>query len=121
MGYFSNGSEGEYYQAEYCAKCMHDQNVVHGGPGCPVWLLHLLHNYSECNKPESFLHVLIPRDKDGGNGPCTMFVTRDNLYPVCELCAAGLPVEFGMHKTKTGGHAGPCTAPSQDAVSGNEG
>lgn len=35
--------------------------------------------------------------------------------PACELCDAGFPVEHGMHKTKTGGHAGRCSAA---AVSG---
>lgn len=30
----------------------------------------------------------------------------------CVLCEQGLSVEHGMHKTKTGGHAGRCTASS---------
>jgi len=68
MGYFSNGSEGMDYQEHYCSKCVHDEKQ-----SCPVWLLHLLHNYKECNKPDSFLHVLIPRTKTG-NGQCTMFL-----------------------------------------------
>lgn len=56
------------YQEHYCSKCVHDEKQ-----SCPVWLLHLLHNYEECNKPDSFLHVLIPRTKTG-NGQCTMFL-----------------------------------------------
>jgi hypothetical protein len=67
MGYFSNGCEGESFRAEQCAKCVHDAK------GCTVWLLHLLHNYAECNKPDSMLHTLIPRNEDGWNGDCTMF------------------------------------------------
>ena len=68
MGYFSNGSEGMDYQEHYCSKCVHDEKQ-----SCPVWLLHLLHNYEECNKPDSFLHVLIPRTKTG-NGQCALFL-----------------------------------------------
>jgi hypothetical protein len=74
MGYFSNGSEGMDYQEHYCAKCVHDGKCVHDEKqSCPVWLLHLLHNYEECNKPDSFLHVLIPRTKEG-NGQCALFL-----------------------------------------------
>lgn len=71
MGYFPNGTAGESYHEEYCSKCLHDQQEG----GCPIWFLHGLHNYDECNKPESFLHVLIPRSKDGiGNRECSMFL-----------------------------------------------
>jgi hypothetical protein len=110
MGYFSNGTEGEYYRLEYCAKCVHDQDADKGR-GCPIWFLHLMHNYQECNKPDSFLHVLIPRSKDGrGNDGCTMFVERP-YDPSCPLCDAGLPLgRDGVHCTKTGGYAGKCTA-----------
>ncbi len=67
MGYFANGSEGMSYESHWCEKCVHYK-------GCQVWLLHLLHGYDECNKPDSHLHKLIPRTKDGlGNEQCTMF------------------------------------------------
>ena len=114
MAYFSNGTESECYYAEYCAKCLHDQDAAKGH-GCHVWLLHLLHNYEECNKPDSFLHVLIPREKNG-NGPCSMFAPREDLYAEgCPLCEAGLPIgRPGMHVTREGGHAGKCSAPSID-------
>ena len=72
MGYFPNGCAGERYEAEYCDRCVHQDAA---GRGCPVWQLHMLHNYDECNKPESFLHVLIPRSKDGPwNDQCRMFI-----------------------------------------------
>ena len=78
MGYFSNGSEGDSFQERYCNKCLHDNEAK--GIFCPVWNLHLLHSYEECNKPASFLHTLIPRSKDGlGNERCTMFVDRGLL------------------------------------------
>jgi len=70
MGYFSNGSEGAEYEAKWCSRC------VHIG-ACSVWLLHFVSNHQECNKPDSFLHTLIPRSPDGlYNEQCTMF------YPV---------------------------------------
>ncbi len=68
MGYFSNGTEGMAYEAEYCDKCIHQEN------GCAVWLAHMMHNYDECNNEKSILHILIPRNKDGWNDQCKMFV-----------------------------------------------
>ena len=71
MGYFSNGTEGISYQEQYCFQCIHNEQEH----GCPIWFLHALHNYEECNKPESFLHTLIPRSKNGlGNAECSMFL-----------------------------------------------
>lgn len=77
MAYFSNGSEGECYFEHYCSRCLHDN--VEKGINCPIWGLHLLYNYAECNKADSFLHTLIPRRKDGGNAQCSMFVDRNAL------------------------------------------
>lgn len=54
MGYFSNGTEGELYEERYCNRCIHQDDP------CAVWLLHMLHNYDECNNKDSMLHVLIP-------------------------------------------------------------
>lgn len=67
MGYFSNGSEGADYEREFCDNCLHQD-------GCAVWKAHYLRNYAEGNNPGSILHILIPLDKDGKNGKCTMFV-----------------------------------------------
>jgi|SRR6185503_10700741 len=67
MGYFSNGTEGMMYEDRYCDKCVN-------APDCWILLQHLMRNYEECNKPDSILHVLIPRSKDGlGNEQCVMF------------------------------------------------
>jgi len=72
MGYFANGFEGEAYQLRYCKRCVHDLNS-----DCPVLLLHYMHNYDECDKKDSFLHVLIPRSKDGlTNEQCKMFISK---------------------------------------------
>ena len=70
MGYFSNGSEGMDYEAKYCARCIHNQEEA----SCAVLLAHQLYNYDECNKPESILHILIPRDDRGYNEKCAMFI-----------------------------------------------
>jgi hypothetical protein len=69
MGYFSNGTEGEDYQQEYCVRCQHFND-------CAVWDAHLLHNYDECNKRDSILHDLIPRGERGMNGKCRMFLAK---------------------------------------------
>ena len=45
------------YEEEHCATCVHYENGL-----CPVLMAHMIHNYEECNKPESILHLLIPRN-----------------------------------------------------------
>lgn len=71
MGYFPNGTAGEMYTDRYCSRCIHDT----AEDGCPVMMAHMLFNYDECNKPESILHMLIPRSKDRlNNERCKMFV-----------------------------------------------
>ena len=70
MAYFSNGTEGMDYQERYCKRCANDVKQ-----DCPVWLLHLMHSSEQCNKPDNFLDVLIPRSKDGlENEQCKMFI-----------------------------------------------
>jgi hypothetical protein len=72
MGYFANGTEGELYEARYCSRCRHYDDE----PACAVWAAHLFHNYDECNKNDSILHELIPRDERGENMQCRMFVAK---------------------------------------------
>lgn len=72
MGYFSNGTEGMAYFDYYCSRCIFDKNE-----DCPIWTLHIMHNYKECNKPDSFLHMLIPRSKNGGNEECRFFIPQN--------------------------------------------
>lgn len=72
MGYFACGSEGMDYEERYCRRCIHGVDEA-----CPVMNAHLLFNYDECNKPDSILHMLIPRSRDGlTNLKCAMFVKR---------------------------------------------
>lgn len=90
MGYFSNGTEGELYVERYCSRCKHWED---DGPdrieGCPVWDLHILFAYEECNSSsnaKAMLDTLIPRGviADAGDGhplpineQCVMFIARD--------------------------------------------
>ena len=70
MGYFANSTEGDMYEDEFCSKCHH-----HGR--CAVMEAHYVHNYAECNKEDSILHMLIPRGSGGiHNARCKMFVRK---------------------------------------------
>jgi hypothetical protein len=80
MGYFSNGSAGMDYEARFCDRCVH-QNGKDGKSGCAVMLAHNLNNYKECNNEESILHLLIPRDSEGWNQECQMFLEGDAPSP----------------------------------------
>jgi hypothetical protein len=80
MGYFPNGTAGMDYEDHYCSRCIHDDDEH----GCAVMLAHNLYNYDECNKPESILHLLIPRSKNGlGNEQCLMFLLAPDKPPKC--------------------------------------
>lgn len=70
MGYFSNGTEGDMFEAQYCARCVHNTDK-----GCPVMLTHLLFSYEECNSDSNakrMLDILIPRE-GAWNEQCAMF------------------------------------------------
>lgn len=77
MAYFSNGSEGEYYEQKYCRRCVHgsDEAVL-----CPVMVLHQEWNYEaiaggEDDPKNVALNTLWPRcDDDNHNEACAMFV-----------------------------------------------
>lgn len=80
MGYFSNGTEGDMYEAKYCNRCRHEDDEK----GCPVMLLHVIWNYEVCNPKtdehkamHDVLEMLIPRGKDGFNDQCSMFIARE--------------------------------------------
>ena len=75
MGYFSSGTEGMDYQERWCMRCVHS-GCKHG---CPVMRAQVFWNYDECNKPDSILHKMIPRTKDGlGNEECFAFQENTN-------------------------------------------
>jgi hypothetical protein len=78
MGYFPNGTAGDCYEHEYCFNCIH--YGPQDGPGCPIMLAHILHNYEECNNEKSILHLLIPMDEQGFNKKCLMFVESAKAF-----------------------------------------
>lgn len=80
MGYFSNGCEGDSFHAQVCANCVHDLSGK-----CPVWNLHLAHNYDQfpehAKTPEAkakaeawaeALETLIPTEGPDA-GKCRLF------------------------------------------------
>ena len=80
MGYFSNGSEGEGYIAEYCMRCIHGSDDEGECYGCPVIQLHMAWNYDAVGKnadktKQAALEAFIPRDGIT-NLQCTMFVPK---------------------------------------------
>lgn len=79
MGYFSNGAEGDFYEAEFCSRCAHRDDVR----GCPVWNAHLLFAYQECDSgsnAETILNMLIPIAANAAkNERCAMFVPAKGL------------------------------------------
>lgn len=75
MAYFSNGIEGEAYEAQYCQRCIHYAEGL-----CPVLMLHTLWNYDAVGENADAdkalaLNVLIPR-KGIENLRCTVFIPR---------------------------------------------
>jgi len=82
MGYFANGTEGDYYYAEYCLKCVNWRDNGSGSEGCAIIDLHMLWNYDAVgNKAdktkEAALSHFIPRSTDElSNEQCTMYQIR---------------------------------------------
>lgn len=77
MGYFSNGTEGEMYEEEYCYKCLNYNEEQ----GCQIMNLHLFWNYEaqrENGEDKKYaLNWFIPPDKEGiFNQQCRMFKMR---------------------------------------------
>lgn len=73
MGYFSNGTEFDYFESKYCSRCVHQSDER----SCPVADAHFLFSYELCNEEKHpgkvMLDMLIPVEGIG-NGQCTMFV-----------------------------------------------
>ncbi len=66
MGYFSNATEGSYYQETHCTDC-----IYHNDGECPVWSAHIFYS-DQMSDPKSLLHKWIPKNKERPfNGECT--------------------------------------------------
>ncbi len=79
MAYFSNGTEGEQYEEKYCIKCVNWRDKDNDGcHGCPIWDLHFLYAYEECNgtgNAKAMLDHLIPMNKETHFAEeCSMFL-----------------------------------------------
>lgn len=79
MGYFANGTEGEIFQGEYCAKCVHDLKQ-----NCPIWLLHLTWNYEQFDGDgeikKAALDTLIIREHREVPGGFATIVNRCTMF-----------------------------------------
>ena len=60
MGYFSNGTEGDIYESEYCARCVHHDHEPGEDEPCPIWMMHVLYNGKD--EFQEILDMFIPRD-----------------------------------------------------------
>lgn len=78
MGYFSSGTEGKMYESQWCQRCVHDEKK-----SCPILLAHLVYNYDQMRDENAdirkILSMLIPRDGNGENKECTMFVATSDV------------------------------------------
>lgn len=75
MGYFSNATEAERYQAMYCFLCINWRDPDDGrGEGCPIWDMQLMHNQAQSRTVMAkVINEFIPRNGTD-NEQCTMFV-----------------------------------------------
>ena len=80
MGYFANGSEGDFYEEQFCNHCFHGESDNY--EVCPVLEMHMLWNYDAVGKNKDtekavVLNNFIPLRGDNFNDICSMFVSRE--------------------------------------------
>lgn len=78
MGYFSNSTEGDMWEHQWCDRCVHRPNYdPENWQDCPILKIHCLFNYRQMeNKEESLkevLSILIPVDNTD-NLKCSLFL-----------------------------------------------
>ena len=97
MGYFPNGTAGIDYEERFCWNCIH----YHEEFSCPCLDAHILWNYEECNKKNSILHKMIPRDRDGHNKKCLFYYEK----PIWEQVPHNKDIKYkgGEWKKSSGG------------------
>ena len=122
MGYFSNGTEGDMYEAQYCHRCAHWLDKGDGdGAGCPVLDVHMLWNYEQCSDPrvKSILDRLIPPTGGGYNGKfpaqCAMFIAIETPTPSQSATPSPPQPPQSPHSPETG--APPGEAPQEPTAS----
>lgn len=75
MGYFANGTEGEWYEQFICGRCIHGLDEQ----GCAVWGIQFLFNGTDDPNVESILNELIPRS-GVSNRLCAMWKSMAPEY-----------------------------------------
>lgn len=88
MGYFANGTEAEFYEAQWCDLCIHSLDGA-----CPIMSLHQDYQDERQNNEAvaNILDKLIPVDEHKHNAACAMFAEiGDESEP------APAPVDTGM-------------------------
>jgi hypothetical protein len=84
MAYFSNGTEGEMYDRQYCDRCIH-QAEEESTDECPVKFLHMIDNYDQCGDSDRSksvklrLELFIPTGKDSFPEQCKMFIPNGDV------------------------------------------
>jgi hypothetical protein len=80
MGAFLTETEIGRYFGLFCAHCIHGGDRA-STQECTVWDVHMTYPLREVDDPRSILHVLIPRDEQGNNLQCRLFVPRPEPAP----------------------------------------
>ena len=75
MAYFANGTESGLYFDQYCQRCIH-AGTADRNENCALWDAQMIYHEREAGKPGSILHLLIPRDDQGKNLQCRLFMPR---------------------------------------------
>ena len=77
MGYFSNNDEADRWQAQWCARCVHEP--ITSETDCPIRQAHWLYGYDaykEGGMTKAVLDLLIPK-YGAQNERCAMFIERE--------------------------------------------
>ncbi len=76
VGYFSNGSHGAEYERRVCGTCAHHDPEE----ACAIWAAHLCFQ-GDGKGVAAVLDTLIPRERDGENAKCAMWIERPGQTP----------------------------------------
>ena len=76
MAYFPNGTSGEIFMHDQCAKCVNWRDKEDGF-GCPIMDIHMVYNYGQKGETKEIMTALIPDDKERlCAGECSMFLAN---------------------------------------------
>jgi hypothetical protein len=78
----SNGTEGEEFECQWCARCTHDATFREdpdSGDGCPIISAAQIFNPGDEEYPKEWIE-----DDDGSNPRCTAFTTEPSKPVRCD-------------------------------------